>query len=237
MQGKPAQNSLNRSYPCQFSFSLCLFFFFSSTSLRLDQAEADTLLATLTTIGVVAVGVLLTLLGVGARGLALLGITVGVDVHLLLQLGHIIPGHVELGQLAVLGTLDDDVSAVMVELLGRVGGPGEGEQALARIRARGDVLGDHDGPLIVDIRASLGVLTNDLEGLATVVRERELASSSTVAGLGETLGWGELLVVLDLKVPEADRDDLASLVGRDGTLLVATYYDEKKFKRKTQKIE
>lgn len=207
--------------------SLFDFFFFllpliSSSALRLDQTKVVSLLASSAAVGIEAVGVQSTLLGAGTRGLAVLGITVGMDVHLLVQLSHIDLGHVELGQLAVLGTLDDDVGAVMVELLGGVSGPREGKETLVGICARGDVLGNLDRPLVVDIGASLGVLANDLPGLATVVRERELAGTTTVAGLGQAVGWGELLVVLDLKVPEADGNDLTSLVGGDGTLLVAT---------------
>lgn len=43
-----------------------------------------------------------------------------------------------------------------------------------------------------------------------------------MARLGQALGWGELLVVLDLKVPEADGDDLTGLVLGDWAGLVAT---------------
>jgi len=54
-----------------------------------------------------------------------------------------------------------------------------------------------------------------------IIRERELASTPAVSGLGGALVRWELLVVLDLKVPEANRDDLAGFVGSDWALLVA----------------
>ena len=143
-------------------------------------------------------------------------------VHLLMTSLDIDNGHIQLGQLAVLGTLDQDVGTVVVVLISRVGGPGHSKQTLVRVGARGDVLGNLDGPLVVNVGAGLGILTNDLPGIATVVRERELAGTTAMAGLGQALGWRKLFVVLDLKVPEANGDDLTGLVGRDGTLLVTT---------------
>lgn len=43
-----------------------------------------------------------------------------------------------------------------------------------------------------------------------------------MARLAQALGWRKLFVVLDLKVPESDGNDFASLVGCDRTWLVAT---------------
>jgi hypothetical protein len=192
-----------------------------------NQTQVNTVLASTATVGVEAVGVEHPLATVRAGGLGGQVITVGVDIHLLVTGLDIDNGHVELGESSVLGTLDEDVGAVMVVLVGGVGGPGEGKETLVRIRARGNVVGDLNGPLVVDVGAGLGVLTNDLPALTTIVRERELAGTTTVAGLGQALGWGELLVVLDLKVPEVDRDDLTSAVSGNGTLLVATWKGNK----------
>jgi len=38
-----------------------------------------------------------------------------------------------------------------------------------------NVAGDLDGPLVVSVRAGSAVTTNQVEGLATIVRKRELA--------------------------------------------------------------
>jgi len=162
---------------------------------------------------------------VGSRTLALLLITHCVRVHLLMQLLHIHHRHLQLGvpKLATgIGLLNDNVGAMMVELVSGKGGPGHRKQTLVRVGASGNVVRDLDWPLIVDIRAALGVLPNDSPCLAPVVRERELACSTTVTGLGHTTGWRELFGVLDLEVPETNRDDLTGLVGSNRTLLVAT---------------
>lgn len=106
--------------------------------------------ASTTAIGIVAVGVELLLTAVRTGRLGGLRVTLGVGVHLFVASRDIDDGHVELRQLAALGTLDEDVSAVVVELVGGVGGPRESEQALVRVCARGNVLGDLDGPLVVD---------------------------------------------------------------------------------------
>lgn len=59
----------------------------------------------------------------------------------------------------------------MIELLSRVSSPREREKTLVGVSARGDVLGDEDGPFVVDVGARLGVLPNDVPGLAGVIRE------------------------------------------------------------------
>lgn len=52
-----------------------------------------------------------------------------------------------------------------------MGDPRHGKETLVRIGARRDVFRDLYWPLIVDVRASLGVLANDLPGPALVIRE------------------------------------------------------------------
>lgn len=106
--------------------------------------------ASTTAIGKVAVGVELLLTAVRTSRLGALRVTKGMGVHLFVAGRHVNNSHVELGQLAALGTLDQDVGTVVVELVGGVGSPGEREQALVRVRAAGHVLGDLDGPLVVD---------------------------------------------------------------------------------------
>jgi len=186
------------------------------------QAEVNSVGVGTTSPSEESVGVDPLLAAAGASALGVQGITGSMGVDLLVQLSDIDDGHFQLGQVAALDTLDHDVGAVMVELVDVVGSPRHGKQTLVRVSARGNVLGDHDRPLVVDIRASLGVLANDVPGLACIVRQRELTGSSTVASLGHTLWWGELLVVGDIKVPEANGDDFTGLVAGDGALLVAT---------------
>jgi len=190
-----------------------------------DKTKVESVLSCSSTAGEVTVGVEVLLSAARASALVVRFVTGSVNVHLLAQLLDIHHGHHQLWQDLLLGRaggLNHDVGAVMVVLVGGPGCPGEGEQALVRIRASGDVLGDCHGPFVVEIRAGLCVLTDHVPGLASIVRERELTGTTTVASLGQTLGWGELLVVRDFKVPEADWDHLAGLVGRHGSLLVTT---------------
>jgi hypothetical protein len=48
-----------------------------------------------------------------------------------------------------------------------------------------------------------------------------------MASLGYSTAWRELLKVANLEVPEADLDDITSLVLCDGTHLVTTYSEWK----------
>jgi len=191
-----------------------------------NKTEVKSILSSTTTTGKVTVRVQLLLTTVRSGRLSVQGITDRMGIPLLMQLLHINDLHLQLGQsllALVLGGSNLNVGTVMVELIGVVGGPREGEEALVRVGTSGDVLGDLHGPFVVEIGASLGVLTNDVPGLAGIVRQGELAGTTTVAGLSETFGRRELFVVRDLKVPEADLDDLSGSVLCDGTLLVTTY--------------
>lgn len=127
------------------------------------------------------------------------------------------------GQLAAGLAGQLDIGAVVVVLREDVGGPAPDEQALVLGLAGRSVLGDLNGPLVVGIGASLGVLGDQVVGLSVVVRERELAGTASVASLGELLaGAGGLGLSLDGigvhgRGQEADRDNLASLQLGDGT--------------------
>jgi len=187
-----------------------------------DKSKVNAVGTSPTAVSKVAVRVELLLTAIGTGRLGGLVVTVGMGVHLLMAGSDINNGHVELGQLAALDTLDQDVGAVVVELVSGIGGPREREQALLRVCAAGHVLGDLDGPLVVDVGAGLGVLADDLPGLTTIIRQTELAGSTTMARLSEALWWGELVDVLNFKVPEADGDDLTGLVLCDRAGFVAT---------------
>ena len=139
--------------------------------LRSNQAEVDAVGSSTTTKSIVAIGVSLFLAVIGARGTSPLAVADSMSVYLFFALLDINNGHVQLGQLAVLDTLDQDVGTVVVVLVGRVGGPGHCKQTLCRVCARGHVLGDLDRPLVVDVGTGSGVLTDHLPGFAPVVRE------------------------------------------------------------------
>ena len=178
-----------------------------------------------TTTGKVTVRVQLFLATVRTCRHASLGITDRMSVPLFVQLLHIDNRHRQLWQVLLCGIFRGrnlNIGTVMVELISRVSGPGEGEETLVRVGTSWDVLWDLNRPLVVEIRAGLGVLTTDVPGLASVVRQRELAGTTAMAGLRETLGWRELCVVRDLKVPETDIDLFSGRELCDGTLLVAT---------------
>lgn len=56
------------------------------------------------------------------------------------------------GQLATLDALDQDVGTVVVELVRGIGRPRECKQALIRVSTAGYVLGDQDGPLVINLK-------------------------------------------------------------------------------------
>lgn len=136
--------------------------------LYLDKSKVKAVGTSSTAIGKVAVSVQLLLTAIRARRLGVLAVTLGMGIHLLVAGRDINNGHVELGQLAALDTLNQDVGAVMVVLGGGISGPREREQTLVRVCAARHVLGDLDGPLVVDVGAGLGVLADDLPGLSAI---------------------------------------------------------------------
>lgn len=122
-----------------------------SASLRLDQSEIKTVLSSGTTTSEIAVRVKLFLATIRASGLCAQLVAEGVDVLLLVETFDVHHLHLELGKNTLLViSVDDHVGTVVVELRGGVSGPREGKQALVRIEARGHVLWDLDGPLVVD---------------------------------------------------------------------------------------
>ena len=98
--------------------------------------------------------------------------------------------------------------------------PGHGKETVGRVCARWNVGRDQDRPFVVDIGAGLCVLSNNLPGLAPIIRQRELAGSTTMARGFQTRWWRKLCVIFDSESPEADGDDLAGSEGRHWSLLV-----------------
>lgn len=166
------------------------------------------------------------LLGGTTSRLVVVAVTRGLDV--LLVAVEVDDGDLLGGQLATGLAGQLDIGAVVVVLGKNVGGPAPDEQALVLLLAGRSVLGDLDGPLVVGIGAGLGIFGDQMVGLSTVVRERELAGTATVASLGELLagacGLGLGLDGLGVhgRGQEADRDNLASLQLGDGAGSVST---------------
>lgn len=116
----------------------------------------------------VAVCVQVLLATVRACGLGALLVTEGMDVLLLVKTFHVHHLHLKFGQNTILViTMDDHVGAVVVKLRCRVCGPREREQTLVRICARRHILGDLNGPFVVEVGAGLGVLADDMPCFAT----------------------------------------------------------------------
>lgn len=105
--------------------------------------------------------------------LVLAAVTGGSDAHLATL--EVDDGNALGRQLAALDSGQTDIGTVVVVLGKDVGGPGPDEQALVLGGARGHVLGDSHGPLVVGVGARLGVATDETEGLAAVIGQGELA--------------------------------------------------------------
>lgn len=121
-----------------------------------------------------AIHVVVNLLLVGTRtSIVLATVTGGSDAHLATL--EVNDGNTLGGELATLDSGQADVSTVVVVLGQDVGGPGPNEQALVLGSARGHVLGDSHGPLVVGVGARLGVATDKTEGLSAVIRQGKLA--------------------------------------------------------------
>ena len=113
--------------------TLAFFSAVSNNPLLSRKTEVNAPSASPTTGSVVAVGAELTLATVGTRAAAALAVAVGVDAHAVgLEIDQ---GDGQCGLLAALDALDQNVGAVVVELVCGVGGPREGEQALVRVGA------------------------------------------------------------------------------------------------------
>jgi hypothetical protein len=94
-----------------------------------------------------------------------------------------------------------------------------------------------DRPFIVDIRTSLGILANDLPSLALIIRERELASTTTMARLREASTSREFVFFTNLMVPEADFNDVASFKVCYWAHFVAAYSQQNKVARALQRMD
>lgn len=178
----------------------------------LNRIASDTFFSVL----VSAVHVVVNLLLVGARtSIVLATVTGGSDASLATL--EVDDGNSLGGELAALDSGQADIGTVVVVLGQDVGGPGPNEQALVLGSARGHVLGDSHGPLVVGIGARLGVATDETEGLSAIIRQGKLASSTTVTSLGElAVGGGDLgllgnVLGLHARGVEADGDDLTGL--------------------------
>lgn len=121
------------------------------------------------------------------------------------------------GATTVFDTGQTDISTVHVPLGEDICGPSPDKEALVLFCARGDVVGDLDWPLVVGIGAGARVTADQVEGFAIIVRQRELAHTTTMAGLGELavragrLGLGSDIVGLHAGGVEANVDGLAGL--------------------------
>lgn len=116
--------------------------------LWLLNAKVEAVSAGLAAVGKVTRQVEVALAAVRARGFAILLIADGAQAARVAL--DVDDGHAQWRQLAAGDTVDNDVGAGVVVLVRGKGGPGPCEQALVRVGAAGHVLGDQDGPFVVD---------------------------------------------------------------------------------------
>lgn len=90
-----------------------------------------------------------------------------------------------LGVFPVALALDGHISTVLVELINVHSSPGPHKQAFAFCGTVGHVFRNSDGPLVVEIRARVRVFANEMERIAAVCTQTELAVTATMARLVE----------------------------------------------------